>query len=76
MSFSMGNAAQCEVARLPSSNPAAARMIEPEHTDVVQVAVLMRLTHPVQQRLVAGVFDGGHPARHQNHVRRGVSANE
>ena len=37
--FSMVSAAQCDAARLPSSRPAAARMTEPEHTDVVQVAV-------------------------------------
>src|SRR5271168_2089197 len=39
ITFRAGSAAQCDVARLPSSNPAAARMIEPEHTDVVHVAV-------------------------------------
>jgi hypothetical protein len=33
------SAIQCEVARLPSNTPAAARMTEPEHTDVVQAAV-------------------------------------
>ena len=36
---STGNAAQCEVARLPSSRPAAARISEPEHTDAVHVEV-------------------------------------
>ena len=37
--FSADSAAQCDVARLPSSSPAAASMIEPEHTDAVHVAV-------------------------------------
>ena len=32
-------AAQCEVARLPSSRPAAASSTEPEHTEAVQVVV-------------------------------------
>ena len=32
---SIGSAAQCDVARLPSSSPAAARITDPEHTDVV-----------------------------------------
>ena len=36
--FSVGMASQCDVARRPSSRPAAARITEPEHTDVVQLA--------------------------------------
>ena len=30
-------AAQCDVARLPSSRPAAARITDPEHTEAVHV---------------------------------------
>ena len=37
--FSADSAAQCDVARLPSSSPAAASMIEPEQTETVHVAV-------------------------------------
>ena len=36
---SCSSASQCEVARRPSSSPAAARTSEPVHTDVVQVLV-------------------------------------
>ena len=36
---SIGTTIQCEVARLPLSTPAAARISDPEHTDVVQLAV-------------------------------------
>jgi len=37
--FNIGTAIQCDVARLPLSSPAAARITEPEHTDAVHVAV-------------------------------------
>src|SRR6201988_866211 len=33
--FSIGTHIQCDVARFPSSNPAAARVTEPEQTDAV-----------------------------------------
>ena len=46
--FSIGTHIQCDVARLPSSNPAAARITEPEHTDAVHVAVFVRPAQPVR----------------------------
>ena len=49
-SFSRSSDAQCVVASLPSSRPAAASNIEPVHTDVVHVVVRVDRADPLEQR--------------------------
>ena len=68
--FSADSAAQCDVARLPSSSPAAARITEPGAHRRRPRRGLVRRPHPVEQLLVAGMLDRGEAAGHQNDVGR------
>jgi len=74
--FNSGMASQCDVARRPLSRPAAARITDPEHTDVVQLAVRWaRRNHSssASSRACTGV-DG--PPGTRITSGEGVSANE
>ena len=63
-------ALQCVVAVNPSSNPAAASISEPVHTDVVYVVVSWALPYPLQHALVVDQRPRPEAAREHDDVRR------